>query len=268
MWKLSDDNDPEHETMSATAPRGRDTRAIQNQAVPGFIVLIGASGALMMTITSSPSAKGASFLWLPAALQLIAGIWLGPLRGAIAGGLGAYLAGILAYGGWGVVDIIMNPIAGGFANSFLPAVLFKLLKIDPTFGVETTKEGDVLKALSRMLLLLGGVIIISFALKPLGLGPWGYLPPLLLLIAAPFVLKDLSVSRIGFMSAFFICVIISLIRAAIGVVGQVVGGQAWQAAAFATGVGWFLGDTVSAVLGLYMLAAFTGRAREAGLTRT
>lgn len=253
--------------MRTDIPTGRDTRAIQNQAILGFIVLIGASGALMMTLTSSPTAKGASFLWLPAALQLMAGVWLGPRRGAIAGGLGAYLAGILAYGGWGLVDIIMNPIAGGFANSLLPAVLFRLAGIDPTFGVQTSDEGHVLKALGRMTVLLSLVIGLSFGLKPLGLGAWGYLPPLLLLLSAPLVLKGLAVKAGQFALAFFICVFISLVSAAIGVSGQVVGGQTWEAAAIGTGLGWFLGDTVSSVLGLYMLAAFTGRAREVGLSQ-
>lgn len=253
--------------MSTPTPRGRDTRAIQNQFTLGFILLIGVSGALMMTLTSSPTAKGASFLWLPAALQLMAGIWLGPWRGAIAGGLGAYLAGILAYGGWGLVDIIMNPIAGGFANSLLPAVLFKVARVDPTFGIRATDEGHVLNAIGRMAVLLSLVVGLSFGLRPLGLGAWGYLPPMLLLLSAPLVLKGLMLKARDFTFAFLICVFISFVSAAIGVSGQVVAGQTWEAAAIGTGVGWFLGDTVSAVLGLYMLAAFTGRAREAGLSR-
>jgi len=87
-----------------------------------FITLI---GYVAMTVGSSPTVKGASFIWLPAALQLVAGVWLGPWLGLLAGGLGAYAAGILAYGGWGIVDIIMNPIAGGVANAMLPAILLR-----------------------------------------------------------------------------------------------------------------------------------------------
>ncbi len=41
-------------------------------------VAITAIGWVMLTRTSSPSVKGASFLWLPAALQLVVGVWLGP----------------------------------------------------------------------------------------------------------------------------------------------------------------------------------------------
>ena len=98
-----------------------------------FITLI---GYVAMTVGSSPTVKGASFIWLPAALQLVAGVWLGPWLGLLAGGLGAYAAGILAYGGWGIVDIIMNPIAGGVANAMLPAILFRMYRVDPTLGAQ------------------------------------------------------------------------------------------------------------------------------------
>lgn len=101
-----------------------------------IIIAIAALGNVMMTVASSAAQKGASFLWLPAALQYVAGVWLGPWLGAVAGGMGAYAAGITAYGGWGIVDIIMNPIAGGFANSMLPALLFRFFRIDPTFGAQ------------------------------------------------------------------------------------------------------------------------------------
>src|SRR5689334_106176 len=99
-------------------------------------VAIAAIGYIMMTVGSSPTVKGASFLWLPAALQLVAGIWLGPVYGTLAAALGAYAAGIFAYGGWGITDIIQNPLAGGVANAFLPWLLFKLLNIDPTLGTD------------------------------------------------------------------------------------------------------------------------------------
>src|SRR5436190_9247744 len=59
-------------------------------------VAIAALGWVMITVSSSPTVKGASFLWLPAALQLVAGVWLGPIYGTLAGGIGAYAAGILA----------------------------------------------------------------------------------------------------------------------------------------------------------------------------
>ncbi|HZW03321.1 MAG TPA: hypothetical protein VFF68_05315, partial [Anaerolineaceae bacterium] len=114
-------------------------------------VAIAAVGWIMMTISSSPTVKGASFLWLPAALQLVAGVWLGPVYGTLAAGLGAYAAGILAYGGWGIVDIIMNPLAGGVANALLPWLLFSILRIDPTLG--THKPGEVLAGAVRALVL-------------------------------------------------------------------------------------------------------------------
>jgi hypothetical protein len=238
---------------------------LQAQAMLYFAVSIAALGAVMMTLTSSPTAKGASFLWLPAALQLLAGIWLGPWRGFVAGGLGAYAAGILAYGGWGIVDIIMNPLAGGFANSMLPAFLFMVLRIDPTMGAKNA-EKDVLKGAARVGLLTAVVLVLAFLLKPLELGFWGYAPPtLLLLIGAPTLLKGLQVKTRDFMLGFGVVVLISAISALIGCWGQVVGGQTWEAAVIQTGLGWFLGDTVSALLGLYALAYFTESARRAGI---
>lgn len=229
-------------------------KTIQNYATIVFGVTIAIVGAGMMTLTSSPLMKGAAFLWLPAALQLIAGVWLGPIRGFLAGGIGAYAAGIIAYQGWGIPDIIMNPIAGGLANSLLPALLFRWLRINPDFGCE---GGDLKKAIIRVFFLLVTVFILTFALKLLGLGLWGYLPPLLLLVAAPLFLTNLSVEKRGFTLAFFISVGICLVSAAIGVVGVMVAGQTLQAAIFGTGIGWFLGDTVSCILGLYVMASFT-----------
>jgi hypothetical protein len=258
----------EEAEMTGSAPvysARRETRGIQIQATIFFTVSIAALGAVMIALTSSPSAKGASFLWLPAALQLIAGVWLGPVRGTIAGALGAYLAGILAYGGWGLVDIIMNPVAGGLANSLLPALLFRAFKIDPTFGNKSEDPHDVLRAGARLLTLAGLVLIFAFALRRFDLGLWGHVPPLLLLLLAPLVIRKLKVAPRDFILAFIVCVFISAVSAAIGVYGQVVGGQTWPAATLSVGVGWFLGDTVSAVLGLYVLAAFTDKARDAGV---
>ena len=207
--------------------------------------------------------KGAAFLWLPASLQLIAGVWLGPIRGLLAGGLGAYGAGILAYGGWGLPDIIMNPIAGGFANSLLPAYLFSWLKINPDFG---TNLNDLKKALLRIILMILVVIVIAIILKEFGWGNWGYVPSLLFILAIPYFLSDLRVRPKELFFAVLICVVISFISAMIGVAGSIVAGQSLVAAFLGTGIGWFLGDTVSCILGLYVLAMFTKQARHLGIT--
>lgn len=225
-------------------------------------VLIALIGAGMMTMTSSPSMKGAAFLWLPAALQLIASVWFGPIRGTLAGGLGAYAAGIIAYGGFGLPDIIMNPIAGGLANSLLPALLFHAFRVNPDFGAEPQR---VKKAVVSLSILLVAVLGLAVVLIPLKMGFWGFLPSLVLLLAAPVFLRNLRVNKRDFSIAFFICVLACAVSAAIGCFGVVLSGQSWPAAILGTGLGWFLGDTVSAVLGLYILAAFTETARKRGL---
>jgi hypothetical protein len=229
-------------------------------------VAIAAIGWVMMTVGSSPTVKGASFLWLPAALQLAAGVWLGPWLGALAGGLGAYAAGILAYGGWGVVDIIMNPIAGGFANAMLPALLFRAMRIDPKFGAE--QPSSVLSGAIRVIIL--GVFVLAAGLANIYLNlpvPWGYFIPLVvLMVAAWLLLKDIGLSQRHFLPAVGIAVFICAVSAFIGAIGATVGGKPFLAALVDPGIGWFAGDTVSAILGLYLLPLFSDRLRNAGIT--
>lgn len=242
-----------------------NTEKIQWTATGVFVAAIAAVGFVMMTLTSSPLAKGAAFLWLPGALQLMAGVWLGPVKGTIAGGLGAYLAGILAYGGWGPVDIIMNPVAGGFANSFLPWLLFRILKINPTLGSPEDSAQVVMSAALRLLVILLLAIGIAVLGLVLQLGPWAYLPSLALVLLAPLFLRNLTLNPSDVIKGVVVCVLISAISALIGGYGQVFGGQTWAGALLGTSLGWFLGDTVSAILGLYMLAAFTPRAVAYGI---
>lgn len=238
------------------------TKSRRNYATVVFGVLIVITGALMMTLTSSPEMKGAAFLWLPAALQLIAGVWLGPVRGFLAGGLGAYGAGILAYGGWGPPDIVMNLVAGGVMNSAAPALLFRMFRIDPSFGGSPTKLWTPMR---NLLLLLVGLIIIAVAMIPLGIGSWAYLAPLTAVLLAPLLFRNISVTVRDFMLALFVAVLISFLSACLGVLGSYMAGQSLEAAIFGVGVGWFLGDTISAILGLYILASFTEQAWQNGI---
>lgn len=235
---------------------------VRNAATLVFGVAIWLLGWVMMTLTSSPIAKGAAFLWLPAALQLMAGVWLGPVRGLIAGGLGAYAAGIAAYGGWGLPDIIMNPIAGGIANSMLPALLFAAFGIKPDFEMKRKDIGTAVVLIVIVIAVVGGL---AFALRAFDLGPFGYAPPFILLLLVPVMFKRFRLSGGDFALALLVCIFTSALSASIGVVGTVVAGQSVKAAIIGTGVGWFLGDTVSSVLGLYALGAFTERARDVGI---
>jgi hypothetical protein len=239
--------------------------ALKNTFTVFMIVAIAVIGYVMMTVGSSPTVKGASFIWLPAALQLTAGVWLGWKRGLIAGGLGAYAAGILAYGGWGIVDIIMNPIAGGLANAALPALLFTAMKIDPTFG--TRHPEDVLSGAVRALvlaLLVLGAGLVNMALNlPV---PWGFVLPLVVLfVGARVLFSGLSLKRGDFLKAVFVAVVVCLLSAFIGAIGATVGGKPFAASLIDPGIGWFVGDTASAILGLYLLPLYTLRLREAGI---
>ena len=240
---------------------GRDPK-LKSYGALIFAVLIAVIGAAMMTVSSSPAMKGAALLWLPAALQLIAGVWLGPWLGLLAGGLGAYAAGIIAYGGWGLTDIIMNPIAGGFANSLLPALLFRAFHLKPDLGSRPEFVG---RALVRIVTVLVLTVASAVALRQFSLGALAYVPSLIILIIAPLLLRNLKIDVRQLVIGSLICVFICAVSAAIGVWGAVVGGQSWTGAFVSVGVGWFFGDTISALLGLYMLAALPERARYAGL---
>jgi hypothetical protein len=236
----------------------------------GMTAAIAAIGAVMMTITSSPAVKGASFLWLPAALQLVAGVWLGPWVGFLVGGIGAQLAGVIAYGGNAPVDWVQNFLAGGFANAMLPAFLFRWMKVDLTLGAQ--KPSDVLKWAWRMGILLVLVLAAGFATTTL---PESVptlvryaLPLAVLIIGALFLFRGLAVSGGSMAKAVFIAVLISAVSAAIGVYGaNTLGGVPFPAVLLSPGIPWFAGDTVSAILGLYLLVLFTARLQIAGVAK-
>ncbi len=249
-------------TSSSTAPK-RDP-VVRNIATIVFAGMIAVIGAGMMTLTSSPFMRGAAMLWIPAALQLMAGVWLGKTRGLIAAGLGAYAAGIFAYGGFGLPDIIMNAVAGGLANGWLPAVLFQTLRIDSSFGIDQHDQGKLLFASLAMLgmVILAGLLPIFSDISPIV----SYSAALVLLALSLFM-SFLHSPKIWLplSKAVVVCITSCAVSAVIGTAGTTLTGQSWKAAALGTGVGWFFGDLVSSILGLYMLAIYTPEARRRGI---
>jgi integral membrane sensor domain MASE1 len=75
----------------------------------------------------------------------------------------------------------------------------------------------------------------------------------------------LSLNQGDFLKAVFVAVVVCLLSAFIGAIGATVGGKPFAASLIDPGVGWFVGDTVSAILGLYLLPLYTVRLREAGI---
>lgn len=249
---------------SSNQPITKRSKMLPVYGAISFAVLIAIVGAAMMTLTSSPQMKGAALLWLPAALQLVAGVWFGPRLGLLSGGLGAYAAGIIAYGGWGLVDIILNPVAGGLANSWLPAILFRLFKINPTFDASPKDIGKAIYSIVALIVMVFGIGLLPILIE--SVGSWAYIVAILLLvIGSPILLKNLNINKPHFILAIIISIFICALSAAIGTAGIVLSGNTWQAAFIGTGIGWFLGDTVSAFLGIYALVYFTKRASEMGL---
>ena len=166
-----------------------------------------------------------------------------------------------------MVDIIQNPVAGGICNAFLPWMLFRMFRIDPTMGTE--KASDVISGAVRALILTV-LVLASGMLGPiLNIpGMWGYLIPLVvLLVGARLLLSNLSMNMRDFGLGMLVAVIVSAASAYVGALGAVVGGKPLGAALIDPGVGWFAGDLVSVVLGLYMLPLYTARLRSAGIAK-
>jgi hypothetical protein len=188
--------------------------------------------------------------------------------GFVAGAVGAQLAGVLAYGGWAIPDWIMNFLAGGLANAMVPAFLFRYFKVDPALGSGSIKTGT---AVTILLIIIFGILALAVLLWQVGnaigleLGKWAFVPAIILLLAVPFVLSSVSLDARNFVVAIAIVIVSCFISAAIGVWGSVVAGQTWTAAILATGIGWFLGDTASGILGLYVLSYMTRWAQQLGI---
>ena len=97
-------------------------------------------------------------------------------------------------------------------------------------------------------------------------GQWGFLLPLVaLFVGARVLLGGLALNKASFVAAIGIAVVSCAASALIGAIGATVGGKPFAAALIDPGIGWFIGDTISAFLGLYLLAMFTQRARAAGI---
>ena len=85
-------------------------------------------------------------------------------------GFAIFMAVAIAAVGW---IMIMNPLAGGLANAFLPWLLFKLLRIDPTLGTE--KPSEVLSGAVRAFILMMLVLVSGMLAPVLGIpSPWSY----------------------------------------------------------------------------------------------
>ena len=91
------------------------------------------------------------------------------------------------------------------------------------------------------------------------------LPLVALVVGAPLLLRDIKIERRYFIPAVGVAVFVCLVSALIGAIGATVGGKPFGAALIDPGIGWFAGDTVSAILGLFLLPLYTARLRDAGI---
>ncbi len=125
-----------------------------------FTALIGVVSFAAMSL-SVGGQIGFILLCIPAALEMLAGIWLGPVRGMLAAVVGAYVAAAFAYGGWGLVAIANPIVAGGAVNAILPPLVFQLVRIDVHAGMKIGVHRD-----TRMISLVLLIALVCLSLSP------------------------------------------------------------------------------------------------------
>ena len=81
------------------------------------------------------------------------------------------------------------------------------------------------------------------------------------------MLRGLTLNMRDFLLGVLVAVVACAVSAFIGAIGATVGGKPFAAALVDPGIGWFAGDLVSAILGLFLLPMFTQRLRDAGIAR-
>lgn len=136
-----------------------------------FITAIAIVGFFAMAVGYPIS--GVPLLPLVAALQLIAGVRLGPRRGLIAAGVGALFADVFAYENFTLIHLISDPLlTGAPVNVLLPSFLLRLFseriplgQIDFRESGETSDETKTSFIISLFL-----VAMVSAAISPVFIG--------------------------------------------------------------------------------------------------
>jgi hypothetical protein len=196
---------------------------------------------------------------LVAALQLVAGLHLGPRRGTIAAVLGGFAASLFFCGNHGLVPILVNPsFAGGAVNSVLPSVLLMLLRMAghpesalPELYASRKRAHNTGKAFLISSVLLAGIILVALLSDHAGEENLIYLASLFLLLigwAVTFLLvtekKKQRLLLLGIIAA-----------------GSLVGSLIWSVASTShynrwivdAGVPWFLWEAIYSILTLQLL---------------
>jgi hypothetical protein len=192
---------------------------------------------------------------LVAALQLIAGLRLGPLRGLIAAVIGTYISSAYTYWSFAFVDVIQSPLfVGSAVNAFLPSVLSRLFQTAP-FRVKESKAEK--KAIFTLFFFLASVIFIEVLPILIGMGGWTYrsfaLASALLfsIVASSIVLLSTTREKGQVFSLLVVLIISSVMSAVIGSTGAIFSAK-WNAITD-TMIPWLLWDLICSIAGIQLL---------------
>lgn len=192
---------------------------------------------------------------LVAALQLVAGLRLGPLRGLIAAAIGTYILSTFIYGPFAFVDIIQTPLlAGSAVNALLPSLLSRLFQTAP-FKVRESKAEN--KSIFVLFFFLTSVIVVEVLPMLIGMGGQTFrsfaLASALLLsiVAGSSVLRSTAREKGQFFSLLVVLVISSLMSAFIGSARGIISAK-WNAITDAT-IPWLLWDIIYSIAGIQLL---------------
>lgn len=227
-----------------------------------FITAIAIVGFFAMAVGYPIS--GVPLLPLVAALQLIAGVRLGPRRGLIAAGVGALFADVFAYENFTLIHLISDPLlTGAPVNVLLPSFLLRLFseriplgQIDFRESGETSDETKTSFIISLFL-----VAMVSAAISPVFIGKESLVyeaATLLLFVIGILIFSSMVKGKkqnIYLLIALFIgCFMASFI------------GSGWQFrstewnAVIDTAVPWFLWDVIYSIIGLQFFTMLESKA--------
>lgn len=235
------------ENQSVTSCRHKKTNdetvlIMMTIAIVGFTVMSIESGALM---------SGVHLLPLVAAMQLIAGVRLGPLRGSIAAGIGTFFPAMVAYGSFDFVRILTSPIvAGAPVNALLSSSMFKLLEIDIQDGEEINNKE---KTFFMSNLFLAAIFFAAVSPVFLWIDGWAYRASTLLLLIVGLSLYLSKLIKPGQRSSMLMVLIITSIMSSIITSSRAVLASGWDAV-FVIAVPWFIWDMIYSMCGLQLLS--------------
>lgn len=130
-------------------------------------------------ITRERVTSGVPVLPLVAAMQLLAGMRLGTLRGAIAAVTGGLVVSVFAFGEFRLAQILLDPfVAGGAVNALIPSFLLRQLETSTEADIPTGKAKD---GLSNFVIIMAVIVFVALLPAFISTVYWIYLSSTILL---------------------------------------------------------------------------------------